>query len=67
MNLLSEFRSNSEYEKKLHAEWLKLLRNEPVSTDIVRPEILEAWNECMRNKVDPDNANFFAIDKNVYN
>ena len=44
---------NDDYNKKVHEEWNKFIKKLTVSTDIVRPETLEFWQECMARGIDP--------------
>ena len=39
--------------EKIYAEWRKFVRGGPVDHGIVRPVILEAWQRCKVNNVDP--------------
>lgn len=45
-----------EYDQKIHEEWLRLLDRQPLSSDLVRPEIRECWVQCMEACLDPYNV-----------
>lgn len=53
MSINYEYRDD--YNEQVHEQWLKFINNEQVEDDIIRPEILEIWNELRDNGVDPYN------------
>lgn len=42
-----------EYDQELHKEWQRLLNGDPLTPGIVRPEIVQCWNQCMKSQLNP--------------
>lgn len=44
---------NEEYNKQIHEQWENLINGRPVKPGVVRPEVLEVWEDCIKNGIDP--------------